>query len=92
MISAVEWGDIEAGATSNVQIYVKNIGDTSVVINLMTENWSSPIASDNMNLYWDHDGSPIQSGEARGVLLSLSVDPDCPELTSFGFDVVITGS
>jgi hypothetical protein len=92
MISAVEWGDIEAGATSNVQIYVKNIGDTSAVISLMKENWSSAIASNNMNLSWDYDGSPIQSGEARDVLLSLSVDPDCPELNSFGFDIVIMGS
>jgi hypothetical protein len=92
IISNVEWGEIEAGGDSDVQIYVKNNGDTSVIISLDTENWSSQDAETHMNLSWNYNGTPIQSGEVRSVLLTLSVSSICPELSSFGFDIVIIGS
>lgn len=92
IVSDVEWGDIEAGDVSDVQLYVKNSGDTSVIISLDTENWSSNTAMENMNLSWDYNGQSIEPGEARPVTLTLSVDSDCPELDSFGFDIIIIGS
>ena len=92
VLTNVEWGEIEAGESSSSTIYVKNNGDTSVTLSLTTENWSSNTAQDNMNLSWDFDGNPVQSGEVVEVTLSLSVDPDCPELDNFGFDIIIIGS
>ena len=91
-LTDVEWGEIEAGGDSNSVIYVKNNGDMNVVISLATENWSSSTASNNMELSWDYSGSPISSGDVRQITLTLSVDPDCPELSSFGFNIVIIGS
>ena len=73
-------------------IYIKNDGDTSVVISLSTENWSSSTARNNMDLSWNYDGSHIQVGEVVPVTLTLEVDIDCPEMNSFGFDIVIIGS
>jgi hypothetical protein len=90
-LSDVEWGEIEAGETSNEDIYVKNNGDTSVSISLITENWSSNTAENNLEVVWDYNGVSIQSSEVRRVTLSLIVDPDCPALSSFGFDLVIIG-
>jgi hypothetical protein len=91
-MSGIEWGEIEAGEEKSVQIYVKNSGDTSVVISLITENWSLSTAQNNMDLTWSYDGTPIQSGEAIEVTLMLSVDLDCPEIINFGFDVIIIAS
>ena len=91
-MSNVVWGEIEAGGGSDVQIYVKNNGDTSVILSLSTENWSSNTAYNNLNLSWNYNGVSLQSGEVRAITLTLSVHPDCPELNSFGFDIVIIGS
>ena len=91
-LTNVEWGEIEAGSHSNSVIYVKNNGDVSVIISLTSENWSSSVASNNMVLSWDYDGTPLMSDEVRQITLTLSVDPDCPELSSFGFDIVLIGS
>jgi hypothetical protein len=92
IMSDVEWGEIEAGGDSNTLIYVKNNGDTNVIISLTTENWSSSNAQSNMDLSWNYDGSNIEPNEVVPVTLILSVDSGCPEMSSFGFDIVIIGS
>jgi hypothetical protein len=92
VISNVEWGEIESGGSSDVQVYVKNNGDVSVIISFDTENWSSSTAESNMVLSWDYDGVQIQPREIRAVTLTLRVDSNCPELSSFGFNIVIIGS
>ncbi|MFC1803136.1 hypothetical protein ACFL0D_04115 [Thermoproteota archaeon] len=92
LMSTVDWGEIEAGGTSYLQLYVKNNGDANVIISLQTENWDSQIAENNMELSWDYNGAAIQPEQILPVTLTLSVDEDCPELTNFGFDIVIVGS
>lgn len=92
ILSDVTWGEIEAGQESNVEIYLKNDGDVGVTISILTENWSSSTAQENIDLSWNNIGTPLQSGEVRNLILTLSVDPDCPELSSFSFDIVIIGS
>jgi hypothetical protein len=92
IMSDVPWGEIESGESSNHLVYVKNNGDTSVVLSLSTENWSSSTAQNNMFLTWDYDGSQIQPNVVKAVTLNLNVDSDCPELSSFGFDIIIIGS
>ena len=92
LMTDVEWGEIEAGGKSNVHIFIKNRGDTDVIISLITENWSSSMAENNMDLVWNYNGIPIKPNEVTAVTLTLSVDPDCQELNSFGFDIIIIGS
>ena len=92
VLSSVDWGEITAGEGSDVQIYVKNMGDTSIVLSLASENWSSVDAEYYMSLSWNYDGALIQSGQATAITLTLNVSEDCPELTGFGFDIVIIGS
>ena len=91
-LTNVDWGEIEVGGDSNSVIYVKNNGDVYVVISIDSENWSSSTASNNMELSWDYNGIPIGPGEVRQITLTLSVDTDCPELSNFGFDIVVIGS
>jgi hypothetical protein len=92
LMSNVEWGEIEAGDNSHIQIYIKNNGETSVIISLESENWSSETAQENMDLSWDYNGSPISTGDVLPVTLTLNVNDDCPEFDSFGFDIIIIGS
>ena len=92
VLTLVEWGEIEAGGTSTADIYVKNNGDSSVVLALSSENWNPDEAEDHISLYWDYDGSSLSPGNDVGITLTLDVDAGCPELDSFSFDIVITGS
>jgi hypothetical protein len=92
IMSVVDWGQITAGGSSQAGAYVRNNGQTNVVIALQTENWSSQTAYNYMSVSWDYDGSVIEPGEVVHVNLILSVDANCPGLSSFGFDIVIIGS
>lgn len=91
-LSSVVWGEITAGSSVHRTIYVKNNGDSGVVLSLQTENWSPASADDYMSLSWSYDGSTLQSGQVLEIILTLSVSADCPEMSSFSFDIVIVGS
>lgn len=92
VMSVVDWGEITAGGSSYATVFVRNNGQTDVVISLETENWTSQTAYNYMSVSWDYGGSVISPGGVVEVRLELSVDSDCPALTSFGFDIVIIGS
>ena len=92
VLTSVDWGEIEAGRSATASLYVKNNGDSSVVLGLSSENWSPGEAEDYISLYWDYGGSSISPGDGVGITLTLDVDVGCPELSSFSFDIVITGS
>ena len=92
IMTIVDWGEITAGGSSQVEVFVKNNGQTDVVVSLLTENWSSQTAYNYMSVSWDYGGSVIEPGEVINVNLVLSVDEYCPALTGFGFDIVIIGS
>ena len=91
-MSSVAWGEIVAGEESEAKIYAKNNGDVAVVLSLITENWSSNMVKNNMNLSWDYDGSSIQPGDIVPITLTLSVNQDCEALSSFSFDIIIVAS
>ena len=90
--SAIDWGEIEAGASSSVTIYIKNNGDTDILLGLDSENWTSENINNYTTLSWDDYGEALTPGEVRGVTLTLDVNSDCPSMNDFGFDVVIIGS
>jgi hypothetical protein len=90
--SSLEWGEIEAGGSSSVTIYIKNNGDADILLSLDSENWTPTNSKDYMTLSWDDNGTSLMSGEVRGVTLTLNVDPDSPPMNTFGFDVVLIGS
>lgn len=91
-LTNVIWGEIEAGDSSSETIYVKNNGETGVVLSLETENWSPSDSQDHMTLEWDYDGVSISPGQVVAIVLNLSVDGSAPPMSSFSFDIVIIGS
>jgi len=91
-VSNVDWGEILAGSTITRIVYVKNNGDYEVALGLSTENWSPVEAMADITLDWDYDGTFIEVGEVRQVIFSLSIDSDIGGISSFSFDIVITGS
>ena len=92
VLSSIVWGEIEAGESSRVTVYVKNNGDTNVLLGLDSQNWTPANSAEYTSLSWDYDDTPLAPGEVRGVTLTIDVDSDCPAMNNFGFDVIIIGS
>ena len=91
-LSSIIWGEIVAGDNSMATIYVKNNGDTDVVLSLDTDGWDPTDASDYMDLTWNYDGTNITPGQVRTINVTLSVSEDCPAMSGFDFDIIIIGS
>jgi hypothetical protein len=91
-ISNVIWGEIEAGDGTSETIYVKNNGETGVVLSLETDSWTPSNTETYMTLSWDYDGNSISPGQVETVVLTLDVSGSCPPLSGFTFNIVIIGS
>ena len=92
ILSSIEWGEIEAGESSSVTIYIKNNGDTNLLLGLDSANWTPTNCADYTALSWDYDDTALVPGQIREVTITLDVDQDCPPMNSFGFDVIIIAS
>jgi len=91
-VTSIDWGTIDVGATETVAVYIRNEGTDSMTLTLETENWSPSGASSDMSLTWDYGGQAIAVDGVVQVTLSLEVSDTIEGITSFSFDIVITGS
>lgn len=91
-VSLIEWGSLDPGETSSVTVYVRNEGSVAVVLSMTTENWDPTLASSYITLDWDRDDYVLSSGESVQAVLTLSVSSSITGVTSFSFDIVITGT
>lgn len=88
----IDWDLVEPGATENVTVYIRNEGSAPITLSLETENWNPSNASSYISLSWDYAGQTIDVDAVLEVTLSLSVSDTIDGITSFSFDIVITGS
>jgi hypothetical protein len=91
-VSSISWGTLEPGATKYVTIYVKNEGNVAVVLTMTASNWNPSSASTYITLQWNREKYVLSSGSVVSAVLTLSVSSNIIEITSFSFDITITGT
>jgi hypothetical protein len=92
VLSSVDWGVLEPGASENVSCYIRNEGSSVSTLSMYTSNWSPSNASGYLSLSWDYGGQSIDVDEVVRVTFTLSVDAGIEGITSFSFDITIVGS
>jgi len=90
--STIDWGTIQPGSTKNLIIYLKNEGNTPITLSFNTTSWSPPAASTYISLGWSYSGEQISPSAVVQVTLMLNVLGSISGITSFTFDIVITGT
>jgi hypothetical protein len=91
-VTEIDWGVVEPGYHVNSTIYLKNEGNAPITLSLNTENWSPSNASNYITLSWDYADQTLDLGAVVKVNLTLNVSSDVMGITSFTFDIVITGA
>jgi len=91
-VTTIDWGSISPGASKSVTIYLKNEGNTPITLTMNTTSWSPSAAANYISLSWDYSGEQIAAGGVIQVTLTLSVSSNISGITSFTFDIVITGT
>jgi len=88
-VISVDWGYLFPGSSRQLEVYVRNECNESVVLDLMAENWLPTVAEEDLSLTWNYAGCPICENQVRQVNLVLSVSPKIVDATSFSFDITI---
>ena len=92
-VTSIDWGFLEPGATVNKTVYIKNEGNTPMVLNMTTDNWNPASASENITLSWNREGYLLNTtAPVVQAILTLSVSPNISGVTNFSFDIIITGT
>jgi hypothetical protein len=88
-VGSINWGDIEPGDSSNITVYVKNLGQTSVTLQLDSQNWSPSEAQNYLTLDWNYDGSILDPEAVQPIQIILTVSPNIIDITNFSFEIII---
>jgi hypothetical protein len=91
-VTSIDWGFLEPGSTVSKTVYVKNNGNTRLVLSMTKDNWSPTSASSYITLSWNRDGYILEPGAYVQAVLTLSVSQSISGVTSFSFDIIITGT
>ncbi|MFQ6094685.1 MAG: hypothetical protein ACE5NN_00940 [Candidatus Bathyarchaeia archaeon] len=91
-VTSIDWGSIDPGASKSVVMYLKNEGNTPITLSLNTTDWSPSSAKDFLSLDWDYAGGEIPPEGVIEVTLTLTVSAGVSGITSFAFDIVMTGT
>jgi len=88
----ISWGTLNPNTTTNKTIYVKNTGTAPLTLSMTTENWTPTDADDYLTLNWNQQNTILNPDETTPANLTLSVAADTGDLTSFSFNIIITGT
>ena len=90
--SRIEWGTIEIGNSIQRTVYIKNQGETPVLLNFITENWEPSDLPEHIELIWDYEGTSLEAGASTEITLTLTVKTSIRNIGGFNFDIVFVGS
>jgi len=91
-VSLINWQTLSPGQSKDVTVYVKNTGTVPLSLDFNATNWSPPGSSTYFDLSWDYTGAQIQPNQVLAVKFTLSVSQYIQGITSFSFDIYITGT
>jgi len=90
-VTSINWSSLEPGATANTTVYIKNRGNTRIMLNMTTSNWSTGV-NGKITLSWNCEGHLLDAGSVVQAVFTLSVSSTISGVTSFSFDITITGT
>ncbi len=68
------WGELAAGNTATMQLWVKNNGTVPIILSLSAEDWTPLIAQQYITFSWNYaPGTVIQKGSLLEVAVIISV-------------------
>jgi hypothetical protein len=91
VLSNASWGTVASGASSNMTIYIRNLGNAAVVLNMTVTSWSPIAASSCLACTWNREGFALKAkGKVQAVLV-LSVLDGAVDVTDFSFVTIVNG-
>ena len=91
-LSCASWGTVASGTSNNMTIYIRNLGNAAVVLNMTVTSWNPIAASSCLTCTWNREGFALKAkGKVQAVLV-LSVLDGTADVTDFSFVTIISGT
>ena len=90
-LSTIDWGFVEPGSSNEVVMYIRNEGSLPITLNMSVDAWEPDFAVDHLTVSWDREGTELGVGSVARARVTLAVDAAVSDVTSFSFDVTVTG-
>jgi hypothetical protein len=91
-LSSINWGALDPGGSTASTVYVKNEGNVAVTLSMTVGNWNPTSASSYLTLTWNRQSYVLTAGVVVQATLTLAVSSSISGITSFSFDITITGT
>jgi len=91
--TAINWGWLHPGDTKTTTIYLRNTGNTPIILSLSTSDWSPAEASNYISVAWDREGyNMTEQVIACNISLAVSQSIENTTIQSFSFNIIITAT
>ena len=90
--TSISWGNVAPGTTVTRTIYIKNTGNIAVTLSMATSGWNPSNANNYLTQAWDRSGYTLGQGASISAMLTLTASANTGSLTSFSYNIVITGT
>ena len=90
--TTLDWGAITPGNSVTRTVYVKNTGTLPLTLSMTTGNWVPSNANTYLTLTWNQGGAVLAAGNSVTAILTLTASSSAGNLTSFSFNIIITGT
>jgi hypothetical protein len=91
-LSTIGWATLNPGDVKTYTMYVRNEGNVPVTLNMAEGNWNPASASSYITLTWNKENYVLPAGQVVQAVLTLTVSSSVSGVTSFSFDITITGT
>ena len=91
-LSAISWGTLNPGNVKTYTVYVRNEGTVPVTLSMTTGGWNPTSASSYITLTWNQEKYVLPATQVVQAVLTLTVSSSVSGVTSFSFDITITGT
>lgn len=88
----MDWGLLHPASNESKTIYVRNQGNTNVILFINATDWSPTTALNYITLTSDYRMQTIMPNQTIPITLTLRVSASVNELKSFNFNVKIIAS
>ena len=91
-VSSISWGTISPSSSITRTVYVKNTGSPQLTLSMTKTNWNPASADGPITLTWDRESTQLTANQVTLATLTLSASSNTNGITTFSFNVVISGT
>ena len=88
----VDCGKVSPNSTSNQTIYIKNTGNVSETLKMITVNCNPLFARSPLTVTWNQDGTILEPGSIVPATFNLKMAANTGSFSDIIFNAVISGT